>query len=197
VRRYFQRRIDRPHLWVIVLGVLGASGGAIAGVRHQIPDGPLVGGCMIGTVCAMAGLVIGSGVWLVCRLAGGLDKPVCRPDIWAFALRCPECGWRTTPEGPWSRRDCLSAPVSCPACSRSLVGSIPDCPRCKHKTVSAESTYRDILAVALLHWRDRRQFLYGRIDCKRCGCPFDRWGREIVITRRPHSKRLLKSARRG
>ena len=92
MKRYFERRIDRPHLWVIVLGALGAARGAVGGFRHQIPEGPFVGACAIGFVGATIGLIFGSLVGLICRLAGGLDRPVRRPDIWAIPLLCPQCG---------------------------------------------------------------------------------------------------------
>lgn len=175
---YLSKRLDRPTAWVTVFG--GCLMAALAAVGYS--ENGLAGaseGAVMGLIAGMAvGLVFGSIVWLICRLAGGLDRPVQRPGLWALHLRCTRCEYETTPDGPWRVRDCLTWPEQCPLCEAALVLVTPTCPRCDGGGLAGKSTFRDFLSQ--VRWpRSLGQALWGGYTCKECQCVYDKWGREV------------------
>ena len=177
---YLLKRIDRPWAWIKVFGfclmaALATVGYAQNGVRAAL-DGAIVG--LFAGV--LLGLLFGGIAWLGCRVLGDLvDRPVRRPDLWALHLRCTRCEYRTTPEGPWRVRDCMSWPEECPSCGGELVLVKPTCPRCGAGGLSGKSVVRDCLSQ--IRWpRNLRQAIWGGYTCNRCNCLYDKWGREVL-----------------
>jgi hypothetical protein len=176
VHQYLLRRLDKPLAWLAVFGGAGLFGGAVAGSEGELPGGALGGAAIIGGIAGLNGLLFGSIAWAVCKLTGGLDRPARRPDLWAQLVRCTACNWKTTPEGPVSRRDCLCPPTLCPACGASVVPFLPDCPRCHAPLMSGAGIAKDMLR--LVRWpRTVGQAFKGHYCCRSCGVEFDRWGR--------------------
>jgi hypothetical protein len=128
--QYLRQRIDHPFAWVKVFGGLGLFLGAVVGFEQEGLSGALGGAVVAGLMGAIAGLVVWVMLWVVSRLAGGLSRPLQRPDLWGRPLACTCCEWHTTPEGPWCIRDCMYPPVKCPSCGSDLKVKSIRCPNC-------------------------------------------------------------------
>lgn len=164
---YLGRRLDRPLAWLSVFAIGAAVAGFAAGFKQEGVSGALLGatvGCVVG---GMVGIAFGIPVWFISRLLGGLDRSVARPDRWGIPLVCDRCGWRTSPEGPWRLRDCLSPPTSCPACEQRLRSLVPHCPACNAASAGPVRRPRSV-----------RQALRDGCACSQCGCEYDKWGRQ-------------------
>jgi hypothetical protein len=171
---YFREHINQPLAWSVGFGVCGVAAGAFAGL---IQGG--IGSALLGAfVCGVVGGVTGLVSWVVAQLVRltvwlmlAPERPVGRPDLWAHPLRCPHCGWRTTPEGPWRRLDCMFPPQSCPSCGSGRLASVrPPCPRC--------GTVFD----RPFRWpTSLRQALWGGWTCRECGLDYDKWGRQVIV----------------
>ena len=178
MEEYLLRRLDRPLAWLAVFGGAGLFGGAVAGWGGELPGGALGGAAIVGGIVGLVGLLFGAIAWAVCRLTGGLDRLARRPDLWAQAVRCSSCQWKTAPEGPVSRRDCLCSPAHCPACAASVIPFLPDCPKCRAPLMTGTSVMKDMLR--LVRWpRSFGQAFWGHYSCRFCGGEFDRWGRPV------------------
>lgn len=176
-----------PKRGALVFGVLCTCAGIVAGFCQGATDGvsSAFGGAIL---CGFFGLIAGVAcgtlmgtVFLSVRVAGQavarsslgapfrsyLAESVRRPDVWALALQCLSCGWRTYPEGPYPRKYCLRLPTNCPRCDKQLFRLVSRCPYCEHPTPQ------------FLWSKSWRRWLCGESMCRRCGCEFDRWGRVV------------------
>lgn len=164
---YLVRRVDRPFAWLTMLGAVGLIFGSLSGYVQSGFEGMLVLGFVGGVVAGTVGLGFGIFAWLVSRLMGGLDRRIKRTEQWTPALECPACGWCTTPDGPWTVRDCLAPPRACPNCQERLGRKIPICPCC------------GVCPKGPIRWpRSFRQAFWGGYTCWNCSCDYDKWGRQ-------------------
>ncbi len=178
--KYLEKRIDQPLAWANVFGGALALAGALIGYAEGQSLGAVVGGVFGLSLGLKFGWVLGGFVWLVCAALGGLDRPVRRPDRWGVNLHCTKCGWRTTPDGPWTLRDCLNwMDKDCPCCSTIVVHTLPTCPHCEETVVQFQNPVRDLLAV-FRSPRPLRHLFCGHFTCQHCGRILDKWGREIA-----------------
>lgn len=166
---YLEARLDQPLAWLIVFGCCGVIGGASAAFKDEGLSGAVLAAAVLGAAGAVAGLAVGSLVWLIARSVGGLDRPVQRPDRWARPLICDSCGWHTTADGPWRVRDCLTPPTQCPACRHPLRMVAPACPACGAPCGGLIRRPRNL-----------RQALWGGYTCAACSCEYDKWGRRVT-----------------
>lgn len=172
-------RLDRPLAWVQTFGIVGV----IVGTMIVVDEGNLlylpVGWVLGFVIGGLFGLVPGLVIWLIFRCIGGLDTPVARPDVWAMNLKCLQCGWQTSPDGPYPRRYLFAVPETCPECGGEVAPIVPGCPRCQTPKLKGESIARDVLAQVRVP-RSLRGFLRGDLRCSNCRCDYDRWGREVL-----------------
>ena len=142
-----------------------------------MPGGVFGGAAIVGGIVGALGLLLGIFAWVICKSMGGLDQPARRPDRWARAVRCSACSWKTTPEGPVSRRNCLCPPANCPLCSAIVIHYLPDCPFCESSLMNGDGIAKDMLR--LVRWpRSLGQAFRGHYRCRSCGGEYDRWGRK-------------------
>ena len=175
---YLIERIDRPLAWVLVFGLALTVAGIVIGYQERTLVGALIG-VPIGFACGAAiGAVFGGIAWVVCRLVGGLDRLVKRPDLFGINLHCARCDYGITPEGPWRVRDCMKWPERCPECDGRLVMRVPDCPACGRKVFSRKSIARDMLALVRVP-KTLDQALWGHFTCRGCDSIYDKWGRLV------------------
>lgn len=178
MHEFLLRRVDQPWAWFVAFGGPAVVAGAVAGGVGEVPGGWLGGAALLGGVCGCVGLVFGCLTWIVCRWIGGLEVPVRHPERWAHAVRCARCEWKTSPEGPVSRRDCLAPPRQCPACADEVIHLLPDCPRCEAPLMTGQGIARDMWR--LVRWpRTWGQAFRGHYRCRTCDAEFDRWGRLV------------------
>lgn len=172
------RHLDRPTAWARTYGVVGAIAGAMTGWSGELPGGPFVAAAALGVGAAVFGLVVGFVVRGICRFVG-LDRLVRHPEYWAQSARCLACDWRSSPEGPWRVRDCLTIIEHCPSCDGPVVRAVPACPGCGANPLDGRESCSKVAALARVP-RSFRQAIWGDYTCRACGCPFDKWGREVV-----------------
>lgn len=174
---YLTRRIDEPRAWAVTFGASLAVTAALLAYREYGLDGALLAALAVGAGGAAFGWVWGSVLRLLFGLSGGLDRPVRRPDRWGMPLRCTGCEWRSSPEGPWLRRDCLQPPITCPQCDMPLSPIVPDCPECGACAVVAGSLLTGMWSQ--VRWpRTLESGLWGHHTCRKCRCCYDKWGRK-------------------
>ncbi|MBC8353378.1 MAG: hypothetical protein H8E66_15375 [Planctomycetes bacterium] len=117
-------------------------------------------------------------VWLITKF---LDKPISRPDLWAMNLQCTACDWKTTPDGPYRRRDAMSPPMQCLECKSPVILVVPDCPYCGDNLLpddpASESQLRSMFRLFRVP-RSLAQGLWGHFTCNECDRVFDKWGRK-------------------
>lgn len=175
---YLARRIDSPFAWAASFGGSLAVTGALVAVQEYGFQGALLTAVSMAAAGGLFGWLWGSVIRVVFGLSGGLDRPVRRPDRWAMPLRCVSCEWRTTPDGPWTRRDCLLSPTACPDCASPVIPLVANCPRCERCSVAAGSLWAGMRSQVRCP-KSREAGFWGDFTCRECGCDFDRWGREI------------------
>lgn len=176
---YLLRRIDRPLAWVVVFGLCLAVAGAVVGYEQQGIVGAIELGLASLVAGTLVGAILGGAVWLACRFVGGLDCPVRRPDLWALHLQCSHCSWKTTPEGPWTIRNCMIWPGHCPDCAAPVTVVVPDCPRCGSNQLSGTSLWHKLRAL-FRRPQSSEQALWGHYTCRNCAFTFDKWGRPVT-----------------
>lgn len=176
----FPRRIDSPSAWAKAFGIALAFAGAVATGREYGLREVLLATCVLGASGAGFGWIWGSVLRWIFGLFGGLERPVKRPELWGNPLRCSSCDWRSTPEGPWSWRDCIQPPSTCPNCGSELVPVVPDCPRCGTCAVAPGSLARGV--ISQVRWPASLQAgLWGHFTCNSCRCCYDKWGRLVNL----------------
>jgi hypothetical protein len=176
---YLRKRFERPPAWAKVFAVAGVAVGFMLGTKEAGASGALAGVVLGSLIGAALGFVMGCAVWLGFRLAGGLDRPVRRPDLWAVHYWCSRCRWQNGPDDPWTVRDCLHwQDARCPQCQGFLAIRVPNCPQCGENLIRGKKPLAAMRA--LFRWpRTLKQGLYGHYTCKACGCMFDKWGRTV------------------
>lgn len=177
---FLLRRMNEPAAWFKVFGITGLLAGGAAGFAQGGVKAAILGAIVGGFIGGVAGLrfrVIARIVgWFVGILAARLDGQVRRPEQWGRPMVCLGCGWRTTPDGPWTRVDCAKGGLSkrCPSCELTLVLlPPPPCPKC------GADERRQSGRPAL--------WLWGGSCCSKCGTDYDKWGRLVT---RPHSEAI-------
>lgn len=163
-----RRNLDRPWVWAKTFAAMGFFGGLYKGFVERDLGVAIVGALLAPVFGGIVGLMFGTAIWAVRGAGRRIGVPniaVPRPDIWSPSLQCHDCGWHTSPDGPWPLKYLSMPPARCPDCGAGLSLFVPPCPRC------------GLIDPDIARWPRRFWTNWGRITCVECRTRFDRWGR--------------------